>query len=210
LQWHIFNISGYCTVHSYLWLFFWNVTALCGYFKLIYFVFMWWLHWTLILIPYSKCKHDYVVLWSHVRGLNRYVFDGGVRVTHRYICVACLFFCVCPHSVSYAQCCLCLWISHSLLPLKRLQLSLSFMLNVNSRFFLSIALYMWICSMLVKWGAVGLKGILSRVDLRCSTPFSTLFQLCRGGQVSFWLKKVEWSIRRKPPNCRKSSTNFIA
>ena len=36
------------------------------------------------------------------------------------------------------------------------------------------------------------KGILSRVDLWCLTPFSTLFQLCRGGQVSFWLQKAEY------------------
>ena len=29
-----------------------------------------------------------------------------------------------------------------------------------------------------------ITGILSSVDLWCSMPFSTLFQLCRGGQVS--------------------------
>jgi len=42
----------------------------------------------------------------------------------------------------------------------------------------------------------------------CLTPLSTIFQLYRGGQVSF----IDWgnrSTRRKPPTCRMSLTNFI-
>jgi hypothetical protein len=39
------------------------------------------------------------------------------------------------------------------------------------------------------------------------TPLSTIFQLYRGGQFCFGGGNK--STRRKPPNCRKSLTNFI-
>ena len=36
-----------------------------------------------------------------------------------------------------------------------------------------------------------IKGILGGVGLWCSTPFSTLFQLCRGGEI-FKRRKLEY------------------
>ena len=45
-----------------------------------------------------------------------------------------------------------------------------------------------------------------RVMVLCLTPLSTILQVCRG--VSF-IGGGKRSIRRKPPTCRKSLTNFM-
>ena len=48
--------------------------------------------------------------------------------------------------------------------------------------------------------------IYFKLDLWCWTPLSPIFQLYHGCQL-YWWRKPE--CRRKPPNCRKSLTNFI-
>jgi len=44
------------------------------------------------------------------------------------------------------------------------------------------------------------------LELWCLTSLSTLFQLYRGNSC---IAGGNRSIRRKPPNCRRSLTNFI-
>ena len=48
---------------------------------------------------------------------NDYVF-GGIRVADLFSFLFCVFYFICLRSVSGVQCCLCLWIVHSGLPLR--------------------------------------------------------------------------------------------